>query len=346
MRKFLICLGFCLLACVVPAPNDVASAEGEKTATGDASSQKAPDPASPVWVVSEVRFPNLFSSLFYTLYSGDPVEYRILLHNIGDEMIELPGGGDLRNSLRVTGQESKSLTVKAADELPEGSLPKELRPGQITGAIFNLVDVVPDITKPGTYTIDWSAGEWKSNSVEIRIIGRFNPEADYEAVLETQEGEIRIDLLSKDAPIHVRNFVNLSRLGYYDEQVFHTSARDRSIRTGGPFKDGIRSIGYRIPAEISSLRHVAGAVSMYRDLGQPGTDSDGSQFFISLVDLPDRNGIFTIFGHIKEGLSVAKKIGARQPSADPALPPGTPKDPAEIHRIIIVEKPRDVSSGG
>lgn len=344
MKKFLICLGLCLLACAAPAPNELGAAEGVEAATGDALSQKAPDPTSPLWIVSEVRFSNPFSSLFYAFYTGDPVEYRILVHNIGDEAIDVPGAFNFQTSIRVTGEKSKSLAVKAEVEPPDDSLLKKLQPGQITGAISNLVDFFPDITKPDLYTIDWSAGEWKSNSVQIRIIDRFNPEADYEAVLETEEGEIRIDLLSKDAPKHVRNFVNLSRLGYYDEQVFHTSARDRSIRAGGPFKDGIRSIGYRIPAEISSHRHVAGAVSMYRDLGRPGTDSDGSQFFISLIDLPDRDGRFTIFGQIKAGLSVAKKIGAREPSADPALPPGTPKDPAKIHRIIIVEKPREVSS--
>ncbi len=346
MNKLLTCLGLCLLACVITAPNEVAAAEGEETAAGDASSQKAPDPASPLWVISEVRFSNPFSSLFYAFYTGEPVEYRVLVHNMGDEAIEVPGAFDFQSRIRVTGEKSKSLTLKAADGLPDGSLPKKLQPGQITGAIFNLVDLVPDITQPDVYTIDWSAGEWESNSVEIRIIDRFNPEASYEAVLETEEGEIRIDLLSEDAPKHVRNFVNLSRLGYYDEQTFHTSARDRSIRTGGPFQEGIRSIGYRLPAEISSRRHVAGAVSMYRDLGRPGKDSDGSQFFISLVELPDRDGRFTIFGQIKEGLSVAKKIGAREPSADPALPPGTPKDPAKIHRVIIVEKLRKTPSEG
>ncbi|MEE9218367.1 MAG: peptidylprolyl isomerase [Acidobacteriota bacterium] len=358
MKRFLLCLGLCLLACAAPIPSQEAAAGPESTPAPAASKDSAaprPDDPSPgagelpessLWVVSEVRFPNHFSSIFYAFFSGDPIQYRLLVHNLSEEPMEMPEGFDLLSSLSITREKDEQVKVRTEGRSLKSTLPDKLGPGQIIGGFFNLTEIVPDIKKEGLYTIQWELGDWKSNPVRVRVIPRFKPEVDYEATLETEEGNIRMKLLAKEAPLHVMNFVNLARLGFYNGQIFHTSSRDRSIRAGSPTKDGLGNIGYLLPAEFSSQRHVEGTVSMYRDQRRPGTDSDGSQFFICLTELPNRDGRFTIFGQIKEGLAVAKKIGAREPSADPSLPPGTPLEPAKIHRIRIREIPRTAESEG
>ena len=326
-----------------PAPATAATPTPESPPPG--APPAAPSmPPSPFWVSTEVRFPNYFSSLFYAFYAEDPMELRLLVHNVSDKDAELPGGFDLCGGLRVTGRDGapmKESLPPAACKEPE---PAKLAQGQILGVLFDLPKAFPEIRKPGEYSIHWELDTLKSNAVGVRVIQRFNPDAEYEAVLSTGEGEIAIRFHGKEAPLHVRNFVNLARLGYYDGMPFHTVARERSIRTGAPGPDGSGSIGYALPAEISSRKHVAGTVSMYRDQRLPGSDSDGSQFFICLAETPNRDGRFTIFGEVTKGLEVAKKISARETITDPSRPSGTPQNPVKLDKVNVTETPRSTAS--
>jgi peptidyl-prolyl cis-trans isomerase B (cyclophilin B) len=305
------------------------------------SAGAAPDAAaSPLWISTEIRFPGYFSSLFSALPEGEPTQTRVLIHNVSGDRQPLPGGTDLIRSLRVKTEGGRLLEPGKPPAAWLKALPEQLEPGQVLGGYIDLVEAFPDFRKPGLYAVQWQAGDMASNEVSVRVLQRFNANADYEAKLDTDEGEIVIALNGKEAPIHTRNFVNLARLGYYDGMPFHTAARDRSIRAGAPGPDGAGSIGYTLPAEPSSLRHVEGAVSAYRDQRTPGTDSNGSQFFVCLTDLPNRDGKFTVFGRITKGLEVAKKISTRETVTDPSRPSGTPKEPAKIRRVIVEEKPR------
>lgn len=350
-------------AAAAPGPEAQAASEPEaepkppapSTAPATAPSAPKPDdpapggvatpPASPIWVSTEVRFPNYFSSVFYAFYGGDRVDMRLLIHNVSQEEVAVPKDLDLLGGLRVKGEGGDPLEAAPQKAVWKDSPPQKLAPGQVVGALFNLSEVFPGFSRPDNYTIQWESGEWKSNPVAVRIIPRFEPGVDYEATLETGEGNITIALRQKEAPAHVLNFVNLARLGYYDGMPFHTAARDRSIRTGAPGPDGSGTIGYLLPAEISSLKHVAGAVSMYRDQRFPGNESDGSQFFICLTDIPSRDGKFTVFGTVSKGLEVAKKISERETVTDPRRPAGTPRDPARIQRVIVREIRRADSQG-
>jgi peptidyl-prolyl cis-trans isomerase B (cyclophilin B) len=320
------------------APPDAPAAPAEATAP--------PPAASPVWISTEIRFPGYFSSMFSALPEGEPIQTRVLIHNTSKERQALPPGVDLIRSLRVKSEGGGELKPGDAPASWTRALPERLEAGQVVGGFIDLGEAFPGLRKPGVYLVQWQAGDLSSNEVGVRVLQRFNPDADYEVSLETDEGEIVIALNGKEAPIHTRNFVNLARLGYYDGMPFHTTARDRSIRAGAPGPDGTGSIGYTLPAEPSSLRHVEGAVSMYRDQRTSGTDSNGSQFFISLTDLPNRDGKFTVFGRVIRGLDAAKRISERETVTDPSRPTGTPKDPARIRRAVVLEKPRSEAGRG
>jgi cyclophilin family peptidyl-prolyl cis-trans isomerase len=334
---------------MVPAyPQTPPSTEAEPAAPAPPPSPApaAAPPAGPLWISTEIRFPGYFSSLFSALPEGEPTQTRILIHNVSREKQPLPQRADLVHSLRVKSDSGKLLEPGDAPAGWLKPLPDQLDPGQVVGGFIDLVEAFPDFKKPGLYTVQWQAGELTSNEVSVRVLQRFNVDADYEVKLDTDEGEIVIALNGKEAPIHTRNFVNLARLGYYDGMPFHTAARDRSIRAGAPGPDGSGSIGYTLPAEPSSLRHIEGAVSMYRDQRAPGTDSNGTQFFVCLTDLPNRDGKYTVFGKVTKGLEVAKKISEREPVTDPSRPSGTPKDPARIRRAHVEEKPRAAAGRG
>lgn len=96
----------------------------------------------------------------------------------------------------------------------------------------------------------------------------------YTATLETEIGPIEIALLPEVAPNHVRNFIVLARIGYYDGLVFERIYHDQSdvvpsekvelieggcpIGTGEP---GLGSIGYWLKPEFSNeLQHDEGTV--------------------------------------------------------------------------------------
>lgn len=56
--------------------------------------------------------------------------------------------------------------------------------------------------------------------------------------------------------------------------------------------------------------------------GGPGTSSVGSQFFIAYEALPQLTGKYTVIGRVIEGMDVVRDLTPRDPSQDPAAPPG------------------------
>jgi cyclophilin family peptidyl-prolyl cis-trans isomerase len=64
-----------------------------------------------------------------------------------------------------------------------------------------------------------------------------------------------------------------------------------------------------------------------------GSNTNGSQFFITLGPTPDLNGKYTIFGQVIQGLDVLQKLTPRDPSKSSKLPPGD-----LIQKVTVEEK--------
>lgn len=134
------------------------------------------------------------------------------------------------------------------------------------------------------------------------------------AVLETTKGTIKIKFYPQFAPETVKNFLELSKKGFYNGLIFHRVIPNFMIQGGDPTGTGMGGETYRGPgttlkAEIvPELKHIRGAVSMARK----GNDinSATSQFFIVQnkdgADFLD--GQYTIFGQVFEGMDVADAI--------------------------------------
>ena len=105
---------------------------------------------------------------------------------------------------------------------------------------------------------------------------------DYAAVIETNCGTIELDLLEKEAPQTVANFVFLAKDGYYDGLTWHRVIADFVIQGGDPKGDGSGGPGYEFDDELpaKSKVYTFGALAM----ANSGPNTNGSQFFIVTHD--------------------------------------------------------------
>ncbi len=144
------------------------------------------------------------------------------------------------------------------------------------------------------------------------------------AELQTDKGDILLELRPDKAPVTVANFVSLAEgtnpyvkdeykgKPFYNGLTFHrvvskaTGAQDDFVIQGGdPKGTGEGGPGYQFKNEISDLKHTKGALSMARE---PQPDTNGSQFFITLKDTPFLDGKYSVFGYTVKGFDVVQKI--------------------------------------
>ena len=147
-----------------------------------------------------------------------------------------------------------------------------------------------------------------------------DPNVNYRAVVETENGSFVIELFQEAAPLAVNSFIFLAENGWFDGITFHRVLPDFVAQTGDPSGTGYGNPGYRFGNEITSdlLFDREGLVAM----ANSGPDSNGSQFFITYDEAPSLNGGYTIFGEIVDGMEVVKNITPRNPDGGEDLPPG------------------------
>ena len=135
------------------------------------------------------------------------------------------------------------------------------------------------------------------------------------AVLKTNMGTIEIELFAKETPKTVENFVGLANKGYYNGVIFHRVIDNFMIQGGDPTgtgRGGDSFWGGKFADEIvPSLKHdQPGILSM----ANAGPNTNGSQFFITLVATPWLDGKHTVFGKVILGMDVVSAIGKVQTS--------------------------------
>ena len=122
--------------------------------------------------------------------------------------------------------------------------------------------------------------------------------------MATDKGEIVFELFDQDAPKAVSNFVALAESGYYDGLTFHRSEPGFVSRGGDPEGTGRGGPGYRFEDEPVTRDYEAGTVAM----ANAGPDTNGSQFFICLDDVPTLPKNYTIFGKVTKGMDAVLAI--------------------------------------
>ena len=142
------------------------------------------------------------------------------------------------------------------------------------------------------------------------------------AHITTNHGAMVARLFDKDAPRTVENFVGLAegkkqwrnprtktmvRRPYYNNLTFHRIIPGFMIQGGDPEGVGTGGPGYTFADEFNpKLRHSkAGILSM----ANAGPNTNGGQFFITLVPTPHLNDRHSVFGELVEGMDTLMAIG-------------------------------------
>ena len=129
-------------------------------------------------------------------------------------------------------------------------------------------------------------------------------EKTYTATIETDKGDITIDLFVKDAPKTVNNFVFLAREGFYDGVTFHRVIAGFMAQAGDPTGTGTGGPGYKFEDEFSNRAHSTGALSM----ANAGPNTNGSQFFITYSPQPHLDNRHSVFGKMTSDMSILESI--------------------------------------
>jgi cyclophilin family peptidyl-prolyl cis-trans isomerase len=155
------------------------------------------------------------------------------------------------------------------------------------------------------------------------------------ATIQTEQGDIEVQLHTSDAPKAAQNFIDLAKKGFYDDVIFHRvipgfmiqggdgqfgkkASLDRGrVGTGGP--------GYKFNDEPVRGDYSRGTLAM----ANAGPNTNGSQFFIMHADygLPKN---YTIFGQVTKGLDVVDRIAQAPRNAR-----DLPDDPVAITGIRV-----------
>jgi cyclophilin family peptidyl-prolyl cis-trans isomerase len=132
------------------------------------------------------------------------------------------------------------------------------------------------------------------------------------AVLETNKGTIKFELLEEDAPKTTENFRLLAGKNYYDGVIFHRVIENFMIQGGDPLGEGYggeSAWGGKFADEIDRTSDLyagpyeKGTVAM----ANSGPNTNGSQFFIMHVDYPLPPS-YTKFGKVTEGQDIINAI--------------------------------------
>ena len=136
-------------------------------------------------------------------------------------------------------------------------------------------------------------------------------------VLNTECGNVIIELYPKISPNSVQRFIKLIDSKSYDQVAFHRVIKDKLVQAGdlefgkknqldygkiGTGKSGLGTIKSEIDAEFNFDR---GSVGLARSLKY---NTEDSQFFITLDDEPLFEGEYTPIGKVIYGIKVLEKI--------------------------------------
>jgi peptidylprolyl isomerase len=128
-------------------------------------------------------------------------------------------------------------------------------------------------------------------------------------ILETNQGDIELELFPQIAPKAVENFVKLSEKGYYNGVIFHRVIKRFMIQGGDP--TGTGRGGESIYGKIFDNEYGKNVVfdkPGILAMANRGTNTTATQFFITTVPTPHLNGGYTIFGKVVKGYDTVQKI--------------------------------------
>lgn len=169
------------------------------------------------------------------------------------------------------------------------------------------------------------------------------------ASIETNKGDMILQLEYQKTPITVANFITLAEGSspyvadeykgkkYYDGLIFHRVIKDFMIQGGDPTGTGSGNPGYRFQDEFNDSLKLdrKGILAM----ANSGPRTNGSQFFITLKETPWLNGVHTVFGHLVKGQEVLDSIGSVKTATG-----DRPVETQTIQKVEIIRNGREAKN--
>jgi peptidyl-prolyl cis-trans isomerase A (cyclophilin A) len=164
------------------------------------------------------------------------------------------------------------------------------------------------------------------------------------ATFTTSVGTFRVRLMPKHAPVTVTNFVELATgkrqwrdprsrqettQPLYDGTVFHRVIPDFMIQGGDPEGTGRGGPGYDFEDECPPDGPTFDRPGLLA-MANAGPNTNGSQFFVTVVPTPWLNGKHTIFGEVIEGMDVVERI-----STTPTGPGDRPQEDVVLQHVEV-----------
>ena len=162
------------------------------------------------------------------------------------------------------------------------------------------------------------------------------------ATLETSKGTIEVELFQSDAPKTVANFTGLAEQGYFNGIIFHRIAKGFVIQGGDPTGTGsggksIYGKDFEDELNPSTPSYQAGYVRGTLAMANRGPNTNTSQFFIMLRDVPGMPKSYTIFGKVVKGLDVVDSIAAVDIKPQMGPNDGKPKVNVVIKKVTVLK---------
>ncbi len=160
--------------------------------------------------------------------------------------------------------------------------------------------------------------------------------ANRTAVIETNKGTIKFELLEEDAPRATENFILLAEKGYYDGVIFHRVIKNFMVQGGDPLGEGYggeSAWGGKFADEIdkSSLLYQGAYTKGTVAMANSGPNTNGSQFFIMHNDYPLPPS-YTKFGRVIEGQDIVDAIAEVATNQR-----DKPLEPVVMEKVSIME---------
>ena len=161
-----------------------------------------------------------------------------------------------------------------------------------------------------------------------------------EIIMETNMGNIELELYPQQAPITVANFMDYVESNFFDGLIFHRVI-DGFMIQGGGFDEDFNHKDGNAPIKIESdngLKNDRGTIAMARTMDP---NSATSQFFINLVDntflnfrSPTMDGYgYAVFGKVTNGMDVVDEIGSIPTSFGGPFNSDVPRSLVQINTI-------------
>jgi len=197
-----------------------------------------------------------------------------------------------------------------------------------TGGLFRIAGII--LILAALLSASCAGGESKPKTYSAPPPMTIDSSKQYIATIQTEKGNIVLELFASDVPVTVNNFVFLAHEGFYDGTTFHRVIPGFMAQGGDPTGTGTGTPGYSFADEFTEHTHVAGALSM----ANSGSNTNGCQFFITYTPQHHLDGKHSVFGQLIEGMDVLEKLTPRDPNQNPQFEGDT------IIRITIEERIR------